>query len=407
MSYQKILDLKHKHAQKMAEARKLLEAKDLEGHQQFLANEVAPIVAEIEAHERQLAAEGKFDDDDSRMKGMAFAQKKQNEDEEAQKSVDAIRSTKEYARAFAAAMRDGASVKRCAGVEKYQPLYKALTEGGGSPAGADGGFLVPLDFDNAIVKMEKDYFDLSRFFNVETVGTLSGWRAIESGVPTALPKVAEMAAIGTVDQPKFRQVEYSVSKYADRLPIANELLEDNAANLLAYVADWFVPKYILTKNALLLALLDEVTTTVALTSGSEDKILRKALIQKLNTAHSRQAVLLTNQDGYAAMEGWEDTTKRPLLVPNPTDPQVLRYRGRTVAYGDNAEMPNDGSTVPLYVGNFKALGTLFVRKGIELATTNVGGNAWETDSTEIRAICRLDAQIIHPEAAFKATIAGG
>jgi hypothetical protein len=57
------------------------------------------------------------------------------------------------------------------------------------------------------------------------------------------------------------------------------------------------------------------------------------------------------------------------------------------------------------VGNFKALGTLFVRKGIEMATTNVGGDAWATDSTEARVICRLDAQKVFEDAAFKATFA--
>ena len=51
-------------------------------------------------------------------------------------------------------------------------------------------------------------------------------------------------------------VDYAVEKYAERLPISNELLEDNAAGLLAYAAAWFAPKYILTKNSLLLAFLE-------------------------------------------------------------------------------------------------------------------------------------------------------
>lgn len=105
--------------------------------------------------------------------------------------------------------------------------------------------------------------------------------------------------------------------------------------------------------------------------------------------------------------GWEDKNGRPLLVPNPADPQVLRYRGRQVVYGDDTELPGGEGRIPLYVGNFKALGTLFVRKGIELATTDVGGDAWATDSMELRAICRLDAVEMDPAAGFQAALAAG
>lgn len=44
-------------------------------------------------------------------------------------------------------------------MEGYEPLAKALTETGGSPEGADGGFLVPQDFDDMIHEYEKEYVD--------------------------------------------------------------------------------------------------------------------------------------------------------------------------------------------------------------------------------------------------------
>ncbi len=61
-------------------------------------------------------------------------------------------------------------------MEAYAPLTKALTETGGTPEGSDGGFLVPQDFDNMIHEYEKEYLDLSQFFTVEAVRTLTGWR---------------------------------------------------------------------------------------------------------------------------------------------------------------------------------------------------------------------------------------
>ncbi len=405
MNYQDFLELKHKRAEKLAQGQGLLEKKDLEGHKALLA-EVEKLNAEIDAVEKQLAEEGRFSDGDSRMEAMAAQYRAKQEDKAKGAAVDTIRRTNEYANAFAKALRAGATVKRARGVEGYEPLYKALQETGGDPEGADGGFLVPLDFDNLIHAYEKEYVDLAQFFAVENVRALSGWRAVEQGKRKALPKIAEMGTIGKDDQPKFAKVSYTVDKYGDRLPVSAELLEDNTAGLLQYLAGWFGPKYILTKNTLLLSLLTGLETEVPLTAGSEAKELRKALITKLNTAHSMAATLLTNQNGYAEMDGWEDANKRPLLVPNPADPNVYRLSGRRVVYGDNDLIPDETTKHPIYVGNFKALGTLFVRKGIEMAATDVGGDAWATDSYEIRALCRLDAVAMDKKAAFKATIEG-
>ena len=232
------------------------------------------------------------------------------------------------------------------------------------------------------------------------------WRAVELGKRKPLPKILEMGTIGKDDQPKFEKVTYSVEKYGDRLPVSAELLEDNTAGLLRYLADWFGPKYILTKNTLLLKLLEGLETTVSLTAGSEARDLRKAMIQKLNTAHSMGAVLLTNQDGYAEMDGWEDKNGRSLLVPNPADPSVYRLNGRQVVYGDNDLIPSADSGVPVYVGKFQALGTLFIRKGLEMAATDIGGDAWATDSYELRGLCRMDAVAMDNSAAFKAVLGG-
>lgn len=405
MNYQDFLELKHKRAEKLAQGQGLLEKKDLEGHKALLA-EVEKLNAEIDAVEKQLAEEGRFSDGDSRMEALAAQYRARQEDKAKGAAVDTIRRTNEYANAFAKALRAGATVKRARGVEGYEPLYKALQETGGDPEGADGGFLVPLDFDNLIHEYEKEYLDLAQFFAVENVRALSGWRAVEQGKRKALPKIAEMGTIGKDDQPKFAKVSYTVDKYGDRLPVSAELLEDNTAGLLQYLAGWFGPKYILTKNTLLLSLLTGLETEVPLTAGSEAKELRRALITKLNTAHSMAATLLTNQNGYAEMDGWEDANKRPLLVPNPADPNVYRLSGRRVVYGDNDLIPDETTKHPIYVGNFKALGTLFVRKGIEMAATDVGGDAWATDSYEIRALCRLDAVAMDKKAAFKATIEG-
>lgn len=404
MTREELYELKNKRAALLTEGNELLSKKDLEGHRAKMA-EVDKLNQEISAVEKQLAEEDRFSGKDEAEKDLR--EKNQQKDEAAQKRVDDIRSSNEYARAFAKAMRMGATVKSGLGVEELQPLYKALTEGGGTPEGADGGFLVPIDVDNRIQKLEKEYLDLSRYFHVEPVTTNTGWRVVEVGHGKALPKVVEMGTFTKDDQPSFRKITYTCEKYGDRIAISSELLEDNAAGLLNYVVDWFGPKYILTKNALLTPYLTGLTSTVTLGAGSEVKDLRKALIKKLNVAQGRGAYLLTNQSGYAEMVNWTDANGRSMLVPNPADPDVYRFQGRTVVYGDDEDLPLESGKAPLYVGKFSRLATLFVRKGIELATTNVGGDAWATGSTELRALCRMGSSLVDTTAAFKALISVG
>ena len=49
-------------------------------------------------------------------------------------------------------------------------------------------------------------------------------------------------------------------------------------------------------------------------------------------------------------------------------------------------------------------GTLFRRLAMEIAATDIGGNAWGTYSNEIRAVMRMDAQSMDTGAAVKREI---
>ena len=69
-------------------------------------------------------------------------------------------------------------------------------------------------------------------------------------------------------------------------------------------------------------------------------------------------------------------------------PAIDLVGGRVVHVVSDAVLPNK-TTAPLYIGDFQSFGTLFRRQAMEIASTNVGGNAWNTNSTEVRAITRL------------------
>jgi HK97 family phage major capsid protein len=89
------------------------------------------------------------------------------------------------------------------------------------------------------------------------------------------------------------------------------------------------------------------------------------------------------------------------------------FKTHPVVMLSDAQLPNrvvtatgstKGNYYPVYIGDFKAYGTLFRGKTLEVASTNIGGNAWASDSTEVRGIMRMDVQKLDGAAAIKKEI---
>ncbi|MEA5136467.1 MAG: phage major capsid protein [Candidatus Fimivivens sp.] len=399
----KLYDLKNKRAGLLGEAKAALEAGSMEGYNAKFA-EATKLNDEIAAIENLMAEEGRFDETDPKMVNLHDVLTNDKAERLQLSAVDKARAGNDYANAFAKAIAGGETIKTAGKNEAYKPLMNALSIGGGTPAGADGGFLVPIEFDNMIHLRLKEFIRLADFFNTENVTGITGWRAIEkSKASKPLPVIDELGTINPDDQPSFEKVTYNIKKYGDVIPVSSELADDNTAGLMQYLADWFTPKVVLTENALLLALLNALTAT-ALTTGNEVKGLKQALNKGLNTAYSKRAKLICNQDSYNALDELTDTTGRGLLVPDVTNPDVYRFKGRGISYADNDLIPTVATAAPIFIGDFKSFGTLFRRKALEFAATTIGGNAWRSDSTEVRGIVRMDAVKMIGDAATKRTI---
>lgn len=369
-----------------------------------LMGEADRLNAEIDNYERLQAARGDFEDDNSHMISLHDVQQEQRFDTMRRSRIDNLRCGREYVTAWADAIRTGVSPSRAASMESMAPLINALTISGGDPVGSEGGFLAPIDFDNMLHEDEKDYFDLSSLFTSENVSLMSGWRAVATSGAAALPKIDESKEIGETSKPSFRKVSYSINKYGDRLPVSQELLNAEPGVLMSYISRWFAVRHVMTKNALLLALLNSLPAT-DLPTGSELSGLKTALNKGLSSAHARGASVLTNQSGYDALDQLSDEKGRPLLVPNPADPDTYRIKGKQIYYMDDDLLVCTSGKAPVYIGKFSAYGTLFERSGVEIASTDVGGNAWSTATPEIRALCYLDAQKVDPKAVVQKTYA--
>lgn len=264
-----------------------------------------------------------------------------------------------------------------------------MNEGGTNPAIPDGdvGIVVPQDIQTQINMLMREWNDLSEYVTVENVTALSGSRVLESDADmTEFADVDEYGVIAATDNPKFTPITYKVKKRAGYLPLTNELLADNDANLLAYVTNWIARKATHTRNRKIIAQLNTLTPQAL----ADVKAINKVLNVSLDPALSLTSVLLTNQDGFNWLDNQVDGIGRPILQEDITQPGRKLFKGRRIAVASNRHLPSTGTNAPLFIGNLKQFMVLFNRRFFELASTREGGDAWRRDTTELRTIMRDD-----------------
>lgn len=270
--------------------------------------------------------------------------------------------------------------------------YQATMHEGGVTTDLDGdtGIIVPQDIQTRINELMRSLNDLSQHVRVETVNTLSGSRVLEKDedmVPFAV--VDEYGEIQATDNPKFTPVTYKLVKRAGFLPLTNELLKDTDQNILAYVSNWIAKKHVVTKNSLIIAILNALSKK----DLADLKAVKKALNVDLDPAISLSSKIITNQDGFQWLDEQVDGNGRFLLQDDITQPGKKLFKGRPVEVVSNRILLSSGTTTkkaPFIVGNFKELMVLFTRGVYELASTTTGGDAWRRDTTELRTITRDD-----------------
>lgn len=267
-----------------------------------------------------------------------------------------------------------------------------MNEGETNPAIPDGdsGIVVPQDIQTRINTLMRDWNDLSQYVTVENVSTLSGSRVLEADADmTPFADVDEYGAIQETDNPKFTPISYKVKSRAGYLPLTNELLADNDANLIGYVTNWIARKAAHTRNTHILTKLKTLTPQAL----ADLKAINKVLNVTLDPAISRSAVILTNQDGWDWFDNQLDTNGRPVLQEDFTQPGRKLYKGRPIEVVANRNLPSITGTpdmAPIFIGNLKQFMVLFNRRFFELASTREGGDAWRRNTTEMRTIMRDD-----------------
>lgn len=215
---------------------------------------------------------------------------------------------------------------------------------------------------------------------------------------TPLESVDEMATIKEIDGPKFEKIAYAIKKYAGILPISKEMLSDTDQNLISYVSAWFAKKDVVTRNSLIIAIMNKLAKKPVTNVDS----LKDILNVDLDPAISLTASIVTNQDGFNLLDKLKDSEGRYLLQPNPLNPTQKLLFAHPVTVVSNKYLPSATSpkkVAPIIVGSLADAIVLFDRQLITLEGTGIGGNSFIRDSYDIKAITRLDVKAFDSAAA--------
>lgn len=276
---------------------------------------------------------------------------------------------------------------------RYQNLLDSKTDHSGS----DAGLTIPQDIRTAINTLVRQYDSLQEYVNVENVTTLTGSRVYEKWTDiTGLANIDDEAGkIADIDDPKLTLIKYTIKRYAGISTVTNSLLADSAENILAWLSGWIAKKVVVTRNKAILEAIATLPTKPTLTKW--DDIID--LQAKVDPAIKQTSFFLTNTSGFTALKKVKNALGDYLMerdVKSPTGYSIAGFAVKEVA--DRWLANASGGAMPLYFGDLKQAVTLFDRQQMSLLSTNIGGGAFETDTTKVRVIDRFDVVATDTEA---------
>lgn len=301
-------------------------------------------------------------------------------------------------------------------VEVYKDAISSdITPGSNSELGI--GITIPEDIRTDIIELRRSADNLEQYVNTEGVTTKSGTRNIEVDAESVpFDNVDEAKDFPEMDEPKYKQIKYAIKKKGGILKITAELLEDTAANIMAYINKWIAKKTKATRNAMIIKVMDAMTKGKEVTVENLDR-LKDIFNEELDPAIAEAAIIITNQSGYNYLDKLKDKDGNYILQKDPTlqtkgkllfgEYPIIKLSKKTLK--SEKIMNSDGHTVdgykhPVYCGDLKSAITLFDRNVLSIDMNDKGAGLWDKDMTGIKVRDRFDVQPVDEAAIIKGQI---
>lgn len=260
-----------------------------------------------------------------------------------------------------------------------------------------GGYLVSPEQIKTLQEFRQAYAALKPYVRVVQTNTTSGRWPVKPVQYLNFRPFSELTAIAE-SEIAFTEANYTVSDRGLIIPISNQLLDDADIDIISVIGRDLALAAVRAENEQILTpLINLLTNATVITTH---KALNTALFRTLDGTYEPSAKIYTNQDIFLWLSNLEDAQNRPLMVPDVTEPNKYRYRGKEIVVLPNLTLGNTASGsdtyAPIFIGDMKAYMTLFERKGLELSSSSE--YLWEKYGYAIRAVIRFGVVVTDPNA---------
>lgn len=252
-------------------------------------------------------------------------------------------------------------------------------------AAESGAPVVPEQFIGEIKELRRLSVQLKDEVQVIPAHANSGRMPVEKSETTKLINFDEMTEITSADI-ALDQVTYKVASKGCLVPLSNELVADEKANLLPFINKIFAKRAVRTENADIITVLKTATKKTATDY--------KTLVKAINTLDPTcRQVIVTNGEGFDYLDSLYDAQGRPLLTDSLTQAGAKMFKGMKVVEVPTAELATETTGKPMfYAGSLKEAIAFFDRQQVEIARSDEAG--FTTNSKMFRAIERYDIKAL-------------
>lgn len=289
-----------------------------------------------------------------------------------------------------------AALKKVTGKSLTEAENALLLPTTSTPEGTNGeSYILPQDIRTLITKKMRQYKSIRDVIGYMPVGALTGSFPVENfETVTGLVDFTDGTDGNDSDDIKFKNINYALKEKAAFIKLSNTLLALTDNSLINYVVEIFSKKAIVTENSMGIAALKKGKTVKNLADWKE---LKSSINKDLDPAVLFGCSIVTNQDGFDILDSALDTTGRPLLQPNPSNPTQMIFKGYPVEVYSDTMLPSSTATTtvkakaPIFYGNLvEAVKFIDLNGNIAFATSSEAG--FMSNTTIARLIEFIDVQ---------------
>lgn len=248
---------------------------------------------------------------------------------------------------------------------------------------SDNAAVIPKQFINQLIEIEKGYGSLEEYVDVIPVTKNEGTMPVSIVDETDLPDVLEGdsitdAALTTSD------ISFKCSKVGEIYTLTSEVVDDAEVEIEGLASRNFTAKTVRTKNARIAKVIKD--NAVAFTGvGSYEDI--NTVIDKAVPAVKAGLATFTNPSGYSLLKNMKDAQKRPLNLVTEINGKYY-FNNKELVVVDETLLPTEDTKIAtFYVCNPKELVKMFKRKEVTIARSTEAG--FNNDTVKVRILGRF------------------